>query len=77
MPQTLINLLELTKNNGGTVNMTIFAKEQKHLNTVFEVCLVVVDPVGVSTAKDPQFTISLKVMLGTMTDQTDLFFQIR
>ena len=57
--------------------MTIFAKEQKHLNTVFEVCLIVVDPVGVSTAKDPQFTISLKVMLGTMTDQTDLFFQIR
>ena len=67
-------LLKSTKNSGGRFDLQIFAKEQKHLTKVLEVCLIVLDPAGTSRTDDPQFTISLKGMLGSITDQTDLFF---
>ena len=64
IPQVLKSLL--TKQN---VIMDIFAREQKHGTTVFEVCLITVDG-GVND----QHTIALKALMGTLTDQTDLFF---
>ena len=54
-------------------NLSFFAKIQKHSTTLFEVCLTMPDAQHASKS----INATIKIFMGTMTDQADLFFQLK
>ena len=69
LPQPILSKLD--DKSSEVALFTSFAREKKNYSTLFEVCLIT------KTTYSDQSGSSLKVMIGTATDQTDLHYSLK
>jgi len=73
MPQAAAQVLQQLGASGET-KLRVFAKNQKHLTTLFEVCVALVAPTKKTKSEATPFNIVLSSFIGTITDQCELYF---